>query len=190
MGLKKNRQMVLDLEQVSIDWVQFRQYFYPEQIDSQMESDFPNIKNRLSLGQRTLLSAIEGNIEIAQSMTDILGRFTNPTESSRMGQTAVKRIEDEWNSVYILIQETIGIWEYRNEESARKMNPVNLISDILFPPKKKVKEERNIYQVRKVKKSFWNPTLKLILTGIVLAVLIGILYSMGILDEIIAAIGL
>lgn len=180
----------MELEQVSRDWVEFRQYFYPEQIDSQMEADFPNIKNRLSSGQRILLSAIEGNIEIAQSMLDILGRFTNPKESARIGQTAVKRLEDEWNSVYILIQETIGIWEYKNEESARKMNPVNLILDLLFPKKRKVKEEKNIYQVRKAKKSFWNPTLKLIVTGIVLVALIWILYNSGILDEIIAVIGL
>ncbi len=183
MGLKKNRQYVSDLEQLSDDWVLFRHYFYPDQIDAQIESDFLEIKNRLASGYRTLLSTIDGQVEIAQSMMDILGRISTPQESSRMTQTALKRIEDEWNSVYLLIQETIGLWEYRIEETSRRMNPLNWIKDIFFPSKKKIRDDKSIYRVSKAKKSLWNPTMKFVLTGTVLVILLGIIYMLGILDE-------
>jgi hypothetical protein len=165
------------LNHFSNQWVKFRNFLYPEMVNPALEGEFTQIKSDITTGHRDLLSVLEFDIEVAQTMLDSVGRITSPRSGETLTSAARKRLEEEWNSAYILIQETIGLMEYRLEEKSQFWNPVNMVQRM---GEKRTEETPNFITVsrsgigvRKMKNSaIFQLIMALLSFGIVLAALI------------------
>lgn len=168
---------VQKLDYFSNQWVKFRNFLYPEMVTPDLESEFTQIKSDITTGHRDLLVVLEFDIEVAQTMLDSVGRVTTPRSGETLTSAARKRLEEEWNSAYILIQETIGLMEYRIEEKSKYWNPFSLKQRMSTKRTEDapnfVTVSRSGIGVRKIKQSaIFQLFMALIMFGIVLAALI------------------
>jgi hypothetical protein len=175
---------ITELERFTEQWVKFRNFLYHDTVTSVLESEFASIRSDITTGQQTLLSVLEFDIDVAQSMMDGVGRITTPRSGDSLTSAARKRLEEEWNSGYLLIQETIGMLEYHLEEKSRLWNPLSIFrkSEIMendhIPDY--VRSSRSGGGVRKIKKSV---VIQLLFAVIGLVVILWILYLLGLLGD-------
>ena len=179
--IKKN---IESLEQVSNDWLLFHNFFFPQRLNREMENQFGELVSRLTNSHRILVSLLEFDIEIGQKIIDILGAFPDAKAITTKTAPSISKLTEEWNSVYLLIQETIGLLEYRLMEKQESLKPWNILKSIFVSkPGKKAPSTNNVYQISKSKNKNTSYILNFILTIVVLIVLVVILIYTGILQE-------
>lgn len=184
------RETIAEMETLCNQWINFRKYFNPENVTPAMESEFSKIKSDVMSRHRTLLSVLEFDIEVAQTMLECLNRVNSPRDGSLLSVTTRRSLEDEWNSAYLLMQETMGLLEYRLEEKSMMFSASSIFRRT---SRKKNIEERSLpiaYRGRILKRRGFSPVFKLFFALIVLGVVIAVLWYFNILQGILSDTGL
>ncbi len=175
------RESIAEMDILSKQWVNFRKYFNPENITPTMESEFNQIKSDITSRHRRLLSILGFDIEIAQTMLESLGRINSPRGGELLTPTTRKLLEDEWNSAYLLVQETIGLLEYQLEEKS--------ISTLFHGSQKKSVGDQGMsspYRGRSERKKGVSPIVKLIFIVILLGIVVAVLWQFNIIQDIVS----
>jgi len=180
------KEIIRQFEILSSDWVRFRMYFYPQMAHSSDVQEFHEIKQRLTTGTKVFLKTIEFDIEIAQSFTDILGKINRPEDALNVSTASLERIEDEWNSVYLLIQETLGLLEYRQEVKEQKLNPMYWLKSFFIKEKRFDTPDKDIYRVKPRKNNSFFKVVQFIAMLVILAILLLFIFEMGGLDYVLS----
>ena len=172
------RETITELETLCSQWIKFRNFFNPENVTPALESEFNQIKSDITSRHRTLLSILEFDIELAQNMLDSLGRINTPRGGELLTPTTRKNLEDDWNSAYLLIQESLGLLDYRLGEKS-------LSTLFRGSRRKSTKEEKTTLSFRGMapKRRGVSPLLKLVFVLILLGVVIWVLWQFNILQD-------
>jgi hypothetical protein len=180
MAARNIKKSISELESILGDWVKFKNYLYPNLLTKQQEDDFRNVLSSLTGKNRIFMEIIEIDMEEAHKMVDILSKISGPREAARINPASLQNIENDWNNIYILIQESLGVMDYRLEVKRDLWKPWHWFRK---SGSKKDLKQRDVYHIKPVKNNDLIYILKLILTLMVLAGLIMFLYSFGILER-------
>lgn len=132
MKAKALRLQIAALEELLADWIRFHGIFeeYSE-ISEMSPDDFLEFKNRIARGQDVLMNALEFEIEIGQMMMDIISRVSSPQYLSTLSEISRTRLESEWNTAFIFINETIGLLEKKLEHQIILSRPDKMVIHLL-----------------------------------------------------------
>jgi hypothetical protein len=131
MSAKTIRNQIIEIEALLEDWVKFHGIFEENSEVSQMSSDdFLTLKNRIAERQEILLSVLEFEIEIGQMIMDIISRVSTTEYVSQLSDIARKRLESEWNTAYLFINETLGLLEKKLDHQISGARPDQMIMQI------------------------------------------------------------
>ncbi|MFB3894840.1 MAG: hypothetical protein ACE14V_00905 [bacterium] len=172
MSAKTIRNQITEIEGLLEDWMKFHGIFEENSEVSQMSSDdFLTLKNRIAERQEILLSVLEFEIEIGQMIMDIISRVASTDYVSQLSDIARKRLESEWNTAYLFINETLGLLEKKLDHQVSIARPDQMI----------VQTFRSIGKgLLRLSRSAWFKFLIFIL--VVLFIVYG-LFAFGILSE-------
>jgi hypothetical protein len=128
MSAKTIRNQITEIEVLLEDWMKFHGIFEDNSEVSQMSSDdFLSLKNRIAERQEILLSVLEFEIEIGQMIMDIISRVSTTDYVGQLSEIARKRLESEWNTAYLFINETLGLLEKKLDHQVSVARPDQMV---------------------------------------------------------------
>jgi hypothetical protein len=128
MSAKTIRNQIAELEALLDDWLRFRGIFEEKSDISMLTSDdFLALEKSIAQRQEILISVLEFEIEIGQMIMDIISRVATSDYVSHLSDIARKRLESEWNTAFLFINETIGLLEKRLEHQVSVARPDQMI---------------------------------------------------------------
>jgi len=131
MSAKTIRNQIAELGALLDDWLRFRGIFEENSDISMMTSDeFQALKNNIALRQDILISVLEFEIEIGQMIMDIISRAATTDYVSQLSDIAQKRLESEWNTAFLFINETIGLLEKKLDHQVSVTRPDQMILNL------------------------------------------------------------
>jgi hypothetical protein len=132
MSAKTIRNQIAELEALLDDWIRFRGIFEEHSDVAEMSQDeFLALKNQIALRQEVLMNVLEFEIEIGQMVLDIVSRVATPQYVFALSDIARKRLENEWNTAYLFVNETIGLLEKKLEHRVTATRPDQIILHFL-----------------------------------------------------------
>ncbi|MDI6784533.1 MAG: hypothetical protein QME64_10620 [bacterium] len=124
MSAKTIRNQIAELEALLDDWMRFRGIFEENSEIAMLTSDeFLELKNNIAQRQKILISVLEFEIEIGQMIMDIISRVSTTDYVAQVSDIARKRLESEWNTAFLFINETIGLLEKRLDHQVSITRP-------------------------------------------------------------------
>ena len=128
MSAKLVRNQISELEILLEDWIKFHGIFELNSELAMMPSDeFLVLKNSIALRQDLLMNILESEKEVGQMVLDIVSRVAAPDYVPQLSDIAQKRLESEWNSAYVCINETIGFLEKKLDHQVSVARPDQMI---------------------------------------------------------------
>ncbi|MCX7920255.1 MAG: hypothetical protein N3A72_11770 [bacterium] len=132
MSAKTIRKQINELELLLEDWITFHGIFDSNSELMSMSSDeFLTLKNNIARRQEILLDLLESEKEVGQMIMDIISRVATTDYVSQLSDIARKRLESEWNSAFICINETIGLLEKRLDHQMSLARPDQFIVQVV-----------------------------------------------------------
>jgi hypothetical protein len=176
MSAKLIRNQIIEIEALLEDWMKFHGIFEDNSEVAQMSSnDFLILKNRIAERQEILLSVLEFEIEIGQMIMDIISRVSSTDYVGQLSDIARKRLESEWNTAYLFINETLGLLEKKLDHQISGARPDQMIIQVFHSIEKGL---LRLFQ------STW---FKFIIFLLVILLILYGLFAFGILSEDIKA---